>query len=117
MHVIDLGPDRAAPVVEYGSRGAAAQLLADGRGEVHVYLLRLEAGGEIGAHPAGFAQLLIVVAGAGWVAGDDGTRRAITVGQGAVIARGEMHAKGSDMGMTALMIQISDLDAVAALSP
>jgi hypothetical protein len=114
MHVIDLGPDRAAPIIEYRSHAAFAQSLADGRGEVHMYLLRLDAGGEIGLHEAGFGQLLIVMAGAGWVAGADGVRHAITVGQGAVIVRGEQHAKGSDMGMIALMIQIADLEMVAA---
>jgi quercetin dioxygenase-like cupin family protein len=109
MHVIDFTPDRATPVAEYGSRGATAQPLADGRGEGHVYAVHLAAGGEIGPHPAGYGQLFLVVAGEGWVAGADGVRRAVRAGQGAVIARGEVHAKGSDVGLSAVMIQLAEL--------
>jgi quercetin dioxygenase-like cupin family protein len=67
--------------------------------------VHLEAGGEIGPHPAGIGQLFLVVAGSGWVAGADAVRRPLRAGQGAVIARGEVHAKGSDAG-SAVMIQL-----------
>jgi len=56
------------------------------------------AGGEIGAHRAGFAQLFLVVDGLGWVADVDGVRCPLQTGQGAVIARGEVHGKGSEAG-------------------
>jgi quercetin dioxygenase-like cupin family protein len=109
MHVIDFGPERAAPITEYASRGASAQPLADGAGEAHVYALHLEPGGEIGAHPAAFGQLFLVVTGSGWVAGADGVRHDLPAGQGAVLARGEVHAKGSATGCSALMIQLAAL--------
>ena len=35
-------------------------------------------------------------------------RREFRAGQAAVIERGEVHAKGSDTGLTALMVQIAD---------
>jgi quercetin dioxygenase-like cupin family protein len=106
MHIIDFGPEQGAPITEYASRGATAQPLAHGAGETHVYAVHLEAGGEIGPHPAGIGQLFLVVAGSGWVAGADGLRRPLRAGQGAVIARGELHAKGSDAGCSAVMIQL-----------
>ena len=109
MHVIDFTPERATPIPEYGSRGASAQPLADGGGEAHVYAVHIGPGGEIGPHPAGFAQLFLVVAGEGWVAGGDGERRPVRAGQGAVIARGEVHAKGSESGLSAVMIQLAQL--------
>lgn len=109
MHIIDFGPERATPISEYASRLASAQPLADGAGEAHVYAVHFAAGGEIGAHPAGFGQLFLVVAGTGWVAGADGVRRTVRAGQGAVIARGEVHAKGSASGCSAVMIQLADL--------
>lgn len=56
VHVIDFRPERAATITEYASRGASAQSLADGTSEAHVYAVHLDAGGEIGQHPAGFAQ-------------------------------------------------------------
>jgi len=109
MHIIDLGPERSAPITEYGSRLARGQRLADGAGEAHVYVVHLEAGGEIGMHPAGFGQMFLVVSGTAWVAGADGARRQVRTGQGAVIARGESHAKGSDAGCTAVMVQLARL--------
>jgi quercetin dioxygenase-like cupin family protein len=109
MHLIDFSPTRATPIEEYASRGANAQLLADGAGEAHVYAVHLAAGGEIGPHPAGFGQLFLVVAGEGWVAGADGTRHAVRAGQGAAIAQGEVHAKGSEAGCSAVMIQLTHL--------
>ncbi len=113
MHVIDLSSEHAASITEYGSRAARAALLADGAGEAHVYAVHLAPGGEIGPHPAGFGQLFVVIAGEGWVAGADGVRRPVHVGQGAVIDRGEMHAKGSATGLVAVMIQLAELTLVA----
>ena len=109
MHVIDFTPERASPITEFGSRLASAQLLGSGDGAARVYAVHVAAGGEIGPHPAGFGQLFLVIAGEGWVAGDDGVRHAVRAGQGAVIARGEVHAKGSEAGLTAVMIQLAEL--------
>jgi quercetin dioxygenase-like cupin family protein len=83
--------------------------IADGVGEAHVYWIAFEPGGVIGPHEAGFGQLFVPVDGAGWVAGQDGRRLAVSPGESAFIARGEMHSKGSDSGMTALMLQVRDL--------
>ena len=35
MQVIDFRPEHAVAIAEYASRGASAQLLADGAGEAH----------------------------------------------------------------------------------
>jgi quercetin dioxygenase-like cupin family protein len=78
-----------------------------------VYCLHLDPGGEIGAHEAGFAQLFLIVDGSGWVSGSDGKRQLLRRGQGAIIARGEMHAKGTASGMTAIMVQVRDMTAKA----
>src|SRR5690349_16732024 len=109
MHVIDFDPERATPITEFASRGASAQRLGDGTGEAHVYAVHFAAGGEIGPHPAGFGQLFLVVAGEGWIADGSGIRRTLRTGQGAVVARGEVHAKGSEAGCSAIMIQLADL--------
>jgi hypothetical protein len=84
--------------------------LADGQGAAHVYCVRFEAGGAIGAHVAGFDQLFLVAEGAGWASGADGVRVPIAAGQGALFRRGELHAKGSDTGMTVIMIQVDSID-------
>lgn len=61
-------------------------------------------GGVIGAHPSSGHQVMLVVGGSGWVAGADGVRVPVTVGQGAYWVPGEMHTTGTDVGLTAIAI-------------
>lgn len=109
MQLLNFRPERATPITEYRGQHASAVALASGQGETHVYCLHLDAGGEIGAHEAGFAQLFLVVEGSGWVSGSDGGWQLLGQGQGALIARGEVHAKGTASGMTAIMVQLTDM--------
>jgi quercetin dioxygenase-like cupin family protein len=108
MRIYDFDPKMGQPVAMYQSRAAHVAELGEGRGESHAFLIRFERGGVIGPHPAEFGQLFAPMEGSGWIEGGDGMRHAIHPGQVAFIERGEMHAKGSDPGMTALMIQIHD---------
>ena len=71
--------------------------------------MTFDPGGYIGPHEAGFGQLFVPILGSGWVAGEDGERRPVSLGQAGYISRGEMHSKGSHGGMTALMVQVPDL--------
>jgi quercetin dioxygenase-like cupin family protein len=110
MRIVTFDRGRAAPIERFESTGAASLRLGDGRGDAHVHCVHLDPGGEIGRHPAGFDQLFLVVSGTAWAAGEDGRRVALPAGQGAYIARGEQHAKGSETGAVAIMIQVSELD-------
>jgi quercetin dioxygenase-like cupin family protein len=98
-------PDQAREIRAFASRDASAVDLAHGRSESHVYVVHVAAGGEIGPHRAGFDQLFLVVQGVGWAAGDDGVRHALAPLEGAFIAKGAIHSKGSDTGMVAVMVQ------------
>ena len=111
MRLLDFAPGRGSPISDFASHGAYALPLGEGRGEAHVYCVRIEPGGAIGPHEAGYGQLFLVVAGSGWVSGNDGVRRRIAAGQGAWVERGEVHAKGSDTGLMAIMVQVTDLRA------
>jgi quercetin dioxygenase-like cupin family protein len=93
----------------YEIKLASSIKLAEGAGEAHAYLLFFEPGGEIGPHEAGYGQLFFAVSGGGWVAGDDGVHIPLAEGHAALIGRGEVHSKGSDTGLTALMFQVRDL--------
>ena len=110
MKIVDFSPERAEPITRYDGVAATSVGLADGSGEAHVHCVRFEAGGSLGRHPTGFGQLFLCVEGRGWVEGEDGERREVSAGQGAWFARGEHHAKGSDHGMTAVMIQVGELE-------
>jgi quercetin dioxygenase-like cupin family protein len=93
---------------------ASSIKLAEGEGEAHAYVIYLEPGGIIGPHEAGFGQILLALAGSGWVAGADDKRVSLAEGEAAFIGRGEIHSKGSDDGMTAFMIQVRDLTPLAS---
>jgi quercetin dioxygenase-like cupin family protein len=90
----------------YAVRKASSLEIAEGDGEAHAYVLYFQPGGEIGAHEAGYGQLFLALSGEGWVAGDDGIRQALASGEAAFISRGEIHSKGSETGLTALMVQV-----------
>jgi quercetin dioxygenase-like cupin family protein len=93
----------------YEVKLASSIKVAEGTGDAHAYVLYFEPGGEIGRHEAGFGQLLFALSGNGWVAGGDGERLPLAEGHAAFIRRGEMHSKGSETGLTALMVQVRDL--------
>jgi quercetin dioxygenase-like cupin family protein len=111
MELLRIGADFAEQIGArpYVVSGASSIELLEGDGEAHVYVIYFEPGGEIGAHEAGFGQIFFALSGNGWVAGGDGERVPLAAGQAALIRRGEIHSKGSDSGMTALMVQVRDL--------
>jgi hypothetical protein len=109
MQLVDLSPELATAIREFEAAGVAALAVATGAGAAHIYTLYFEPGGQIGPHVAGFGQLLVPLTGSGWVAGADGVQFALIPGQLAYWSRGELHSKGSEAGMTALMIQVRDL--------
>lgn len=109
IRILHLAAANAEPITEFASRGAASEKLGDGAGDFHAYTIHFEAGGLIGPHPAGFDQLFLVVRGTGWIAGDDGVRHPIDAHHAAFVPTGELHSKGSEAGMTAIMIQVSSI--------
>jgi quercetin dioxygenase-like cupin family protein len=117
MRVIDFSPEHARPIALYESNGASSVNLANGTGEAHVYCVHFEPRGKIGRHPTGFGQLFLVIRGEGWAEGAGGERVSLQAGQGVVFERGELHAKGSDTGMSALMVQIHTFTSAAELEP
>jgi quercetin dioxygenase-like cupin family protein len=67
--------------------------------------MHLAPGGLVGEHEAMTAQLFCIVAGDGWVSGDDGQRQAIKSFEAALWTTGERHAAGTVRGMTAIVIE------------
>ena len=97
------------PITNYSSRLASSVHLGSGSGESHTYALHFEPGGEIGEHETGFGQLFIVTDGSGWVKSESG-HHDVATGDVIFLPRGVQHAKGSETGMTALMVQAFDLE-------
>ncbi len=111
MRLLEFGPDRGADVTRHRSAGVRGVPVARSStlGRYAVTVLHVEPGGHVGRHPAPLDQLFAVVAGAGWVAGEDGNRLAVSAGQAVVFDAGEEHAAGSDGGMTAFVVEADDL--------
>ena len=71
-------------------------------------MIEIEPGGVVGRHPAGVAQLFVVVEGSGWVSGGGG-REPIAAGEAVLWDEGEEHESGSEDGMTALVLEAESL--------
>lgn len=104
MQVVRFDPAISIPNTELGSNFRLAPLTSPGS-RVTVQLLYLPPGGLIRRRAAPARRLLGLVAGEGWVASGDATRRSIGPGYGAVWDQGEEQEAGSDHGLTALCLE------------
>ena len=103
--------DASRPITQHGSTGAAVAGIARARGAAHVVCIRLSPGGVLGEHPAAAAQLFLVVAGSGWVrSGED--RRDVDAGSGAYWEPNEAHESGTDVGLTAIVVEADSIELV-----
>lgn len=98
---------QAGLVTEYGSHGIhmteAARLSVDGEFRVHV--AEIKPGGVLGRHPTRLWQLFHVIAGSGWVCGQDGQPQPIRAGQTVMWSPSEHHESGSEDGMSVVITQ------------
>jgi quercetin dioxygenase-like cupin family protein len=87
------------------STGLHATRIAQFAGTAEATCLSLSPGGRIGAHPAVGHQVLLIVAGSGWVEGADEVRVAVAAGEAAYWAPGEIHTTGSEAGLIAVALE------------
>lgn len=110
MLIVDLKRIAGRQVERFGSTGASVAHLIPGREPISAVVIRIEAGGVLGHHPAATNQLFCVVQGEGWVRGEEEERTPVRAGQAAFWTRGEGHESGSQGGMTALVLEGDALD-------
>jgi len=104
MQVFRFDEEVSIPISEFGSQFRVGPLTgADAR--VRVQVVYLPPGGQIGRHAALVRQLFAVVAGSGWVTGQQGDRRDIGPGYGAVWEPGEEHGAGTAGGLSAVCVE------------
>ena len=108
MRLVSFNPEH--PITHFDSQGATITGVAQCSGDVRVSLLRLDVGGIVGEHPATSTQVFLVVAGSGWVRSRNEERRPIEAGRAAVWDAGEAHESGSDVGLTAVVIEAETLE-------
>ncbi len=92
-------------VTGHDSVGLHATRIAQFAETARATCLTVAPGGLIGTHPTARHQVLLIVAGSGWVAGNDGERVPVTAGQAACWEPGEVHTTGSDTGLTAIALE------------
>jgi hypothetical protein len=92
-------------VTRHASRGTHATRIAQFAEGAGATCLTLAPGGLIGTHPAVGHQVLLIVSGSGWVAGEDGVRVPVTAGDAACWTPDELHTTGSDEGLTAIALE------------
>ena len=96
-------------IEHFGSRAFTHTRLAVA-GDAHRARLELGPGGLIGYHEGPVPQLLVVVAGSGWVRGEEGGRRPVEVGDAVFWSAGEGHETGTEGGLTALVLEAGSLE-------
>ena len=109
MRIYSFGRDAGQRIERYGSDFVLTPL-TDTKGSARVACFHLAPGEFIGEHEAIGGQLFCVVAGTGWVSGDDGERVPIDTHQAAYWTSGERHAAGSETGLTAIVLEGDDFE-------
>ncbi len=111
MEILDFRRASGRAVHAHGSVGVLARAVVRGDGGA-VTVLHVEAGGEVGRHPATVDQLLVVVSGRGRVQGGDGTWVEVVAGQAAVWRAGEEHVTTAAETLTAWVVEMPELPLV-----
>ncbi len=99
----------SVPISRFASRFSMTHVLCS-PGPARANCAYLPAAGLIGRHQTMENQLLVVIAGDGWVSGEDNERRSIKKDEAAFWTVGETHETGSDNGLTALVLEGSGVD-------
>lgn len=110
MRTFRFDPTLGRNIQAYGSTNFSISGLAQPTERIHVGCAYLGAGGMIGYHPATLPQLFIVIAGEGWVRGEN-EEVPISTGGAAFWQAGENHAVRTDTGLTALIIESDAFEA------
>jgi hypothetical protein len=105
VKILHLGPERARPITQFDSREARILPAARLGERASVHWLTIGPQGVVGGHPASAPQLFLVVGGSGWVRAGESGRVLIAAGEAAYWDEGEWHESGSEMGLTAVVIE------------
>ncbi len=87
----------------------------NGTDDLFIGCMHIGAGGIVGYHQATVPQLFLVIAGAGWVRGEEERRRPIATLEAAFWQRDEWHEAGSETGMTVFVIEGDGVDRALSL--
>ena len=98
------------PITRFESRNVVIARGLRTTDATQVGVMHLGANGLVGYHQATSPQLLMVIAGQGWVRGEAGDHRQIVPGQAASWQKDEWHQSGTETGMSAVVVESESLD-------
>ena len=110
MQLFDFSHMVGRPITLYGSENIIFTPLLLHEAPTKISCMHVAPEGVIGFHEATVDQLFLVVAGSGWVRGEEAERTAIEAGEAAFWTAGEWHESGSAAGMTAIIVEGDGLE-------
>ncbi|KPB03762.1 cupin [Bacillus sp. CHD6a] len=109
MKILKFGKELAQEISNFNSISSFYSKLMKTESPTNIGFIFIEKGGIVGYHKAPVPQLFLVIAGEGWVEGEDKQRKIVTSGEGVFWNKGEGHVSGSETGLTALVLQSEEL--------
>ena len=109
MEIFNFGKEVAQKINNYNSVSSFYSKFMKTESPTTIGFITIEQGGIVGYHKAPVPQLFLVVEGQGWVEGENKQRVTIKSGQGVFWNKGEGHISGSELGLTALVLQSEGL--------
>ena len=109
MKIFRFGRETGQSVTHFDSDFIMAQIVVAEK-PTHIGCMHLESQGVVGLHRATMPQLLLIVAGQGWVRGDTPDALAVGVGDAIFWASDEWHETKTDKGLTAIVIESEGLN-------
>jgi hypothetical protein len=104
MKLLDLSDARGRPITQHGGQFTLVPIMGVHE-QARTVLIHLGPGDSIGEHPTESRQLIMVVRGIGWVSGEEGVRESIGPDSAAFFEEGEIHASGTNGGMTMVVVE------------
>ena len=105
MKIFRFGFDVSQPMEKYQSKSIRYSRIIQAVEPANIGCLHIDPDGTVGYHQATTPQLLLVVQGNGWVRGENSNRTSVFYGDAIYWETGEGHESGSELGMTAIIVQ------------
>ncbi|AJY76198.1 hypothetical protein [Paenibacillus beijingensis] len=110
MRIFQFDKETGKSITDYGSKNSFFSRIIKHNKPIHIGCIFVGQDGVVGLHEATIKQLFLIVNGEGWVKGKEGIQYNIKSGFAALWELGEVHESGSELGMTAIVIESDDLE-------
>ncbi|WP_078596446.1 cupin [Evansella clarkii] len=116
MKLFRFDKEAGRSVTHYNSNFILSRILKT-ETSAQISCLHLDSDGIIGLHKAVVPQLLLVVAGEGWVRSDEAPKVKVQTGDAVYWEKGEGHETFTNTGLTAIVIESENLNPTAFMPP